>query len=225
MTNIRRWMEEALPQHLNNYSIGLGAAGTRSKHQTRRAREYGYRVIAKCKGGRSYVDGSVYMDTTGGAGVVREDSTGGIHSAFMIPIETKDAQQAELTGIEKAMELMLREEFPTQEYEHIFCDCRNAVNYVRGTFAIPRKYTKTIHRIQSHIFSLRQRGVTVTTHWIPGHADIEGNEWVDQVAKEAARCENKERTKIATMRLRGNWPKEFETSPQRLNTVRKHTLI
>ncbi|KAG5220246.1 RNA-directed DNA polymerase from transposon X-element [Salix suchowensis] len=32
----------------------------------------------------------------------------------------------------------------------------------------------------------RNAGIKVMVHWIPGHEDIEGNEWADRAAKEAA---------------------------------------
>ena len=145
-------------------------------------------VAACTNGGKTYVDGSIYNDTFGGAGILREYLTNEAPSqSFMCPVASADAQQAELTAIEKATELILGNIIKPQNKEYIFCDCKNAVNYVQNAFARPLKYRKTIQRIQENHLHLRKMGIEVTVHWIPGHADIDGNEQVDLVAKGAAR--------------------------------------
>ena len=67
---------------------------------------------------------------------------------------------------------------------HIFCDNRYALGVVDG------KWTAKAHRplvtqIQSTLASLRLL-TAVLLLWVPGHADVEGNEEADRLAKGAA---------------------------------------
>ncbi|VDI21214.1 Hypothetical predicted protein [Mytilus galloprovincialis] len=47
-------------------------------------------------------------------------------------------------------------------------------------------YGKTINDIKIGILALKSEGIIVSIEWIPGHADIQGNELADQLAKKAA---------------------------------------
>ena len=44
----------------------------------------------------------------------------------------------------------------------------------------------TIHDIKLDIKKMREAGIEVDISWTPGHADINGNEQADKMAKEAA---------------------------------------
>ena len=221
-------MKETIPHLLSNYHIGLGAAGSRTEHQKMLARRYGLSVLKACtEGGHTHVDGSIYKGLHGGAGVVRTHNTNKTKdvipiNAFMCPVKTTDAQQAELTAIEKALEMMIQCKIEPQQHEHIFCDCKNAVNYVQDSFARPHKYRKTIQRIRENRTQLRNMGTTISVHWIPGHADIDGNELVDLVAKGAARLWSDEKEHY-TDKI---WTREgFAEHPNRITTVEKNMLF
>ena len=221
LLNIRCWMMETAPIHLSNYNIGLGAAGTRTPYQKRKAYEYSRKVIRDCKndGGITYVDGSIhssasYLAQYGGAGIIRLDSMGVLESAFMGQIETKDAQQAELSAIEHALRLMRDGDIQAQEREHILCDCKNAVNYVQGSYQTPWKYVKTVQRIKELQLRLKSRKITVTTHWIPGHVDTKGNEIADTAAKAAAALWLGKNTHYGT-----------HQTPKQLQIIHKNILI
>ena len=228
IANIRTWMMEAIPHLLSNYDLGLGSAGNRTDKQRKQAYAYGKRVIASCRnGGKTYVDGSIYRDTFGGAGILRTDdnddeTNNTATNTFMCPVETTDAQQAELTAIEKATELLLEDTISPQKREYIFCDCKNAVNYVQNAFARPEKYRKTLQRIRENCLHLKKIGTKVTVHWIPGHADIDGNEQVDLVAKGAARL---------GMNRPHHFPREtwlqngFRDQPTKLDHIERASLI
>lgn len=43
--------------------------------------------------------------------------------------------------------------------------------------------------------ALSSQGVTVTGHWVPGHAGIQGNKMADSVAREAVLRQEKEEKK------------------------------
>ena len=227
ITNIRTWMVEAIPHLLSNYNLGLGSAGNRTDAQIQLANEYGKRVIAACKnGGMTFVDGAVYEDTFGGAGILRTDNMNDAldsisAKAFMCPVQSNDAQQTELTAIEKATELMLYDTISPEKREYIFCDCKNAVNFVQNAFARPAKYRKTLQRIRENCLHLRKAGTIVTVHWIPGHVDIDGNERVDLVAKGAARLGSTEDHHFSDRTWEDNG---FKHPPNKLRNMKQTDL-
>ena len=82
-------------------------------------------------------------------------------------------------------------------------------------------YRKTIQRIRENRIRLRNLGTTVSVHWIPGHADIEGNELVDLVAKGAARLWCSEKDHIADK----TWTKAgFAKHPKQISSVEQSML-
>ena len=221
LLNIRSWMIETAPMHLSNYNIGLGAAGTRTQYQKMRAQEYTQKVISDCKkdGDIIYVDGSIHSRATqahqfGGAGIIRLDNRNKSQSAFMGQVETKDAQQAELSAIEHALRLLRDGEIKTRGTEHILCDCKNAVNYVQESFHAPWKYIKTLQRIKELMLELESAKIKVSIHWIPGHVDTIGNELADAAAKSAA-----------ALWLSNNAQDNTETTLKVLRTIYRYRLL
>ena len=224
LINIRKWMESTAPHLLSKYNIGLGAAGTRTAYQKHRAKQYGKKVIQACQdGGITYVDGSIYKQKHGGSGIVRlSDITAKPIAAFMCPVQTADAQQAELTAIEKTLDLMTQDTIQTKAREYILCDCRNAVNYIQESFATPYKYRKTIQRIKELQLKLTKLDINTSIHWIPGHVDIRGNEYADLVAKEAAKLNADDQKQYTPYK----WVAcGFQQRPVYLDKVMKDCLI
>ena len=224
LINIRKWMISTAPHLLSNYAIGLGAAGTRTSYQKHRAKQYGKQVIKACQdGGITYVDGSIYKLQKGGSGIVRIGNiTTKPIAAYMCSVQTADAQQAELTAIEKALDLMTQNTIQPQTKEYILCDCRNAVNYIQESFATPHKYRKTIQRIKELQWKLAKLEIITSVHWIPGHVDIRGNEYADLVAKEAAKSDADDQNQYTA----NKWMScGFQKKPIWLDKVMKDCLI
>lgn len=193
ITNIRPWMRETCPEALSNYDIGLGAAGTRTPYQKRLAAKFTHKMleILRKKGRITYVDGSILNGSSiiklyGGAGIIRLTKEGALEIALMGKVETMDAQQAELSAIEYALQALVQEDIQPTKREYILCDCRNAVNYINRSFLTPLKYANTISRIKELHHELQNRDIEVSYHWIPGHVNTKGNEMADAAAKGAA---------------------------------------
>ena len=67
---------------------------------------------------------------------------------------------------------------------HIFCDNRYALGVADGKWNA-KAHRPLVTQIQSTLASLRLL-TTVLLLWVPGHADVEGNEVADRLAKDAA---------------------------------------
>ncbi len=68
--------------------------------------------------------------------------------------------------------------------EHIFCDNRYALGVADGKWKA-KAHRPLVTHIQSTVASLRVL-TAVLLLWVPGHADVEGNEVADRLAKGAA---------------------------------------
>ncbi|CAG2258159.1 unnamed protein product [Mytilus edulis] len=67
----------------------------------------------------------------------------------------------------------------------IFSDSQSAIGILTLNWKSDN-YGKTIHDIKFGILALKSEGSIVSIEWTPGHADIQGNELADQLAKKAA---------------------------------------
>ncbi|CAG2233183.1 unnamed protein product [Mytilus edulis] len=67
----------------------------------------------------------------------------------------------------------------------IFSDSQSAIGILTLNWKSDN-YGKTIHDIKIGILALKSEGIIVSIEWTPGHADIQGNELADQLAKKAA---------------------------------------
>ena len=68
----------------------------------------------------------------------------------------------------------------------IFCDSQSAIGILQLWWD-NKSYKKTAMDIQQSLNTLEESGVRVKIQWSPGHANIQGNEIVDRLAKEAAK--------------------------------------
>lgn len=87
----------------------------------------------------------------------------------------------ELTAIFKALEFIkLDKQYDTYR---VYSDSKSSLqNIAKGEESMD-SYTR---RITSLLKSLEEDGINIHLHWIPGHRDIEGNEYADHEAKAAA---------------------------------------
>ena len=68
----------------------------------------------------------------------------------------------------------------------IFCDSQSAVGILKLGWD-NKSYKKTAMDIQQSLNTLEENDVYVKIPWSPGHANIQGNEIADRLAKEAAK--------------------------------------
>ena len=170
---------------LEQYNIGLGAASTRTQKQKELAQIYTNRIFQRVQGEVILTDGSINQKEKKGGlgGVVFDNNTSETLETFAHPVDTDDAQEAELAGLLIATRIALKRDDNTT----IICDCKNAINYLKGHYNIPFKYKEIVQEIQEKIWehTIRKKK-TLELIWIPGHTDNSWNDLADSLAKKAA---------------------------------------
>ena len=68
---------------------------------------------------------------------------------------------------------------------HIFSDSQSAIGQLTLGWE-SSSHKSTIKEVNADLQKLKQSGIEVEISWTPGHSDIQGNEYADQMAKEAA---------------------------------------
>ena len=197
--NIREKLEQMTIPQLQNYNIGLGAAGTRTRKQKELAKIYTEKIINQASNNIIFVDGSINTkDNKTPAEIQKIQQTGyggyggihitkrnnQIHNYFWDKINTNDAQKSELQGIYTALKLAHQIEAPEIT---ILCDCKNAVKYSNKQYHTPYKYAKECQNIYAETHKLWAKNKNVDIKWIPGHTGNKWNDIVDRLAKKAAK--------------------------------------
>ena len=77
---------------------------------------------------------------------------------------------------------------------HIFSDSQCAIGHLSLGWEA-KMHRASIQEVKSDIQRLETSGIQVELSWSPGHSNIKGNEYADQMAKEAAE-EAKEKTEL-----------------------------
>jgi len=98
----------------------------------------------------------------------------------------KEVYDAELYALLQAVK-RFRQRGTTGRNFIVFADAQAALNRCRNDHAGPGKVLAK--GIIQWSYVVRSQGNTLTLRWVPGHADVEGNEIADIRAKAAARSE------------------------------------
>ncbi|CAG2245647.1 unnamed protein product [Mytilus edulis] len=80
---------------------------------------------------------------------------------------------------------ILERQYNTITTLKIFSDSQSAVGLLTLNWA-PKSYIDVIRDIKEHIEDLRTKGMEICILWTPGHANIQGNDEADLLAKQAA---------------------------------------
>ncbi|KAG0428267.1 hypothetical protein HPB47_024733 [Ixodes persulcatus] len=95
--------------------------------------------------------------------------------------ENSFVREVELRAIlEATIDILKNTEGPRRAI--IFTDSQEALRACRDS----KPKSRTAKRIKAIARELRAKGIVLTLEWIPGHAQIPGNEWAHRVAAEAA---------------------------------------
>lgn len=146
-----------------------------------------------------WTDGSKLENNRTGTGVVwkMEDNTW--HTRKVYLGKNKEVIDAELYGIDQALEIALRAGRPrarptsqaTRQYLaqiqkiNVWSDSKSAIMRIEHVRPGPGQWLA--RRIHENAKKLQELGISVNVRWAPGHTNIEGNEKADEVAKQAAR--------------------------------------
>ena len=183
----------------------LGCAGSRSKEQRLRAREYaeGKIDLALRRAARddklpimAFTDGSADLGAGGGGAACVWTCLPGVegvrvvtkemgHLATNFSAET-EALLLSLRGLYEAMDGV----DPTECRAYIWSDCQPAIRLVsEGAVSRTGSYWSAAQRGGAMLKDLRQRGLEVVIDWIPAHCGVAGNERADKAAQAAsAQC-------------------------------------
>jgi len=127
-----------------------------------------------------YTDGSAAEGTTnGGSGVFITYQDGEEeHLSFPAGAVTS-SYKAELIALDKALDLVVNSN-KDQPTIRILTDSKSALERLKSG---PSAQTdRTSDNIWRNLSRLRESGSSITMQWIPGHADIPGNEEADRLA-------------------------------------------
>ncbi|XP_063442171.1 uncharacterized protein LOC134722480 [Mytilus trossulus] len=120
-----------------------------------------------------------------GAAILISNSTE--HVELTQPVSNRGSiLLGELVAIKLVIDfLLIPNNRKNTESIQIFSDSQSAIGILTLNWKSDN-YGKTIHDIKIGILALKSEGIIVSIEWTPGHADIQGNELADQLAKKAA---------------------------------------
>ena len=115
-------------------------------------------------------------------------------AAFVIPsknivklIKLSDVTtvfQAEVVAIAKAVRYII-DLGPTGEKYRICSDSKSGLEAIKNIY-LANKVAPEVIFCHEELQKLLKKGVTITLDWVPGHANINGNEMADTAAKQAS---------------------------------------
>ena len=117
-----------------------------------------------------------------------------VGAAFVIPsknivklIKLSDITtvfQAELVAIAKAVRYLIDSASPGENYR-ICSDSKSGLEAIKNIY-VENKVAPEVIYCHEELQKLLEKGVTITLDWVPGHANISGNEMADTAAKQAS---------------------------------------
>ncbi|CAG2215405.1 RNASEH1 [Mytilus edulis] len=172
------------------YWKNLGSSKTRSEEQAFQGKTIILEKIQQLKKNTTlaFTDGSCKGNPGpcgAGAAILISNSTE--HVELTQPVSNRGSiLLGELVAIKLVIDfLIIPNNRKNTESIKIFSDSQSAIGILTLNWKSDN-YGKTIHDIKIGILALKSEGIIVSIEWTPGHADIQGNELADQLAKKAA---------------------------------------
>ncbi|VDI56199.1 Hypothetical predicted protein [Mytilus galloprovincialis] len=172
------------------YWKNLGSSKTRSEEQAFQGKTIILEKIHQLKKNTTlaFTDGSCKGNPGpcgAGAAILISNSTE--HVELTQPVSNRGSiLLGELVAIKLVIDfLIIPNNRKNTESIKIFSDSQSAIGILTLNWKSDN-YGKTIHDIKIGILALKSEGIIVSIEWTPGHADIQGNELADQLAKKAA---------------------------------------
>ncbi|VDI77795.1 Hypothetical predicted protein [Mytilus galloprovincialis] len=171
------------------YWKNLGNSKTRSEEQAFQGKTIILEKIHQLKKNTTlaFTDGSCKGNPGpcgAGAAILISNSTE--HVELTQPVSNRGSiLLGELVAIKLVIDfLIIPNNRKNTESIKIFSDSQSAIGILTLNWKSDN-YGKTIHDIKIGILALKSEGIIVSIEWTPGHADIQGNELADQLAKKA----------------------------------------
>ncbi|XP_063415835.1 ribonuclease H-like [Mytilus trossulus] len=172
------------------YWKNLGSSKSRSEEQAFQGKNIILEKIHQLKKNTTlaFTDGSCKGNPGpcgAGAAILISNSTE--HVELTQPVSNRGSiLLGELVAIKLVIDfLIIPNNRKNTESIQIFSDSQSAIGILTLNWKSDN-YGKTIHDIKIGILALKSEGIIVSIEWTPGHADIQGNELADQLAKKAA---------------------------------------
>ncbi|CAG2237097.1 unnamed protein product [Mytilus edulis] len=172
------------------YWKNLGSSKSRSEEQAFQGKTIILEKIHQLKKNTTlaFTDGSCKGNPGpcgAGAAILISNSTE--HVELTQPVSNRGSiLLGELVAIKLVIDfLIIPNNRKNTESIKIFSDSQSAIGILTLNWKSDN-YGKTIHDIKIGILALKSEGIIVSIEWTPGHADIQGNELADQLAKKAA---------------------------------------
>ena len=141
-------------------------------------------------------DGSAKEGTIqGGGGAILELHREGRHIECVAPVgRVCSSMRAELVAMTEALSCLQELPLPSSSLVKSVLLCSDSRSGLQLLSRGPDDQQSAIgQRVWSLLDVLTARGMTITLHWVPGHADLAGNEAADRLANQAAAdCDQEE---------------------------------
>lgn len=179
-------MSKTRPSYWNR----LGSSKSRTDQQKEDCRTTIFNIIQEKQGENAiaFTDGSC-LGNPGpcGAGAIISTNTSNPSVRLHRPVAQRGSiLLAELVAIVMVLEHTISEQLYQSINELlIFSDSQTAVGLLTLNWT-PKNYIDVIRDIKELIEEVRIRGITTSILWTPGHANIQGNDEADLLAKQGA---------------------------------------
>lgn len=133
-----------------------------------------------------YSDASTMLDSTGvgvGVAIFGYKSPSPLYRKRLNLGPNQLVYNGELEGVTQAIELASQLAQPGQKFK-VFSDNQASLNRLQSPTDAPGQACQIRSSLATEVAN--RKGATIELHWVPGHADIPGNELADSLAKSAS---------------------------------------
>ena len=180
----------------------FGNSSSRTDSQKAAARAHAKALLAAVPDGDAvaYTDGSA-LGNPGPAGAGAYSFVKGSQNhfyEFIGPLGQGTNNLGELWAIGAALDLLTRLPTPGRPYFlHVFSDSQFAIDVIQGS-SCSWEHADLIYNIRAKLYRLIASGIAkgMLISWVPGNAEVQENEHVDDLAKRGARLSQKKQRLI-----------------------------
>ena len=105
----------------------------------------------------------------------------------------------ELIAIKLVLDYIDQTQFRPTDLLKILSDSQQSIGILTLNWKSQSYFNNVIKEIKAKMETLQQSGMRIELEWTPGHAEVQGNEIADRLAKEAAKEAQEQDTAVHTM--------------------------